>query len=65
MANVIYTLVGRPFEAWVNSKVEERNRKVKEEKNLMIEMDPEIARIFRDSTAVPGKAGSASVCFLL
>ena len=47
LANVIYTLVGEKFQYWVDAKVEARNKKVKEEKNLMIEMDPEIAEVFR------------------
>lgn len=39
---IIFSIVGKPFEDFINSKIEERNRKVKEEKNLMIEMHPTI-----------------------
>ena len=34
---------------------DERNAKIIKEKEMMIDMDPEIARIFNASTAVSGK----------
>ena len=43
LANVIYTLVGEPFKTWVETRVEARNQEVTSKKNMMIEMDPEIA----------------------
>ena len=55
LANVIYTVVGQAFQVWVNKKIEERNAKVVKEANMMIELDPEIAAIFNNSTAVSGK----------
>ena len=55
IGNVIHTLVGKPFADWVKKQIDLRNEKVKEEKDMMIEMDPEIARIFRQSTSVSGK----------
>ena len=39
---IIYTIVGTPFEEFINGKVEERNKKIKDEKNLLIEMHPTI-----------------------
>ena len=55
IANVIFTLVGSPFEAWVNKRVEDRHRKIAEDRDLNIELDPEIAAIFEASNAVSGK----------
>ena len=46
IANVIYTLVGSPFEQWVNKRIKDRHRKIAEEKDLNIELDPEIAALF-------------------
>ena len=42
IANVIHTIVGEPFEAWVSQKVTARNEKRAKEEG-MIELDPEIA----------------------
>ena len=47
IANVIYTLVGKPFRIWADEQIKKRNERVTEEKDLVIEMDPEIAEIFR------------------
>ena len=55
LANVIYTIVGRAFQIWVDKKIEQRNEKVVKEHNMMIELDPEIAAIFNASSAVSGK----------
>ena len=55
IANVIHTIVGEPFAQWVKARVEARNLKVAEEGNLMIDMDPEIARIYEASNATSGK----------
>ena len=54
IANVIYTLVGKPFSDWVNVRVKERHAKVLKEEEV-INLDPEIARIFNASTATSGK----------
>ena len=55
IANVIHTVVGDPFLQWTNVRIHERNSKVVKEKDLNINMDPEIAQIFRQSNAVSGK----------
>ena len=46
---MIYTVVGNPFALWVKSQMEKRNDKIKAEQDMMIDMDPEIAEIFRAS----------------
>ena len=55
IANVIYTLVGQPFADWVNSGIESRNQKLTQKNDMLVQMDPEIARIFASSTTVSGK----------
>jgi len=47
--------VGDPFKQWVHDRVEARNLKVAEEGDMMIEMDPDIAAIYRASNAVSGR----------
>ena len=39
----------------MKQQIENRNRKVAVEKNLLIEMDPEVAEIYAASTAVSSK----------
>ena len=53
--NVIFTLVGSPFEVWVNQRIEERHRLIAEDRDLNIELDPDIAAIFQASNSVSGK----------
>ena len=49
IANIINTIVGKPFVDWVKSKVDQRHAKVADERELHIEMDPEIAVIYQKS----------------
>ena len=55
VANLIYTLVGDPFSEWVNGILRKRSRKLAEERNLNIHMDPEIHKIFKASTSISCK----------
>ena len=55
IANVINTRVGAGFAKWVDDQVMARHAKVVDTRNMTIEMDPEIAEIFRNSTAVSSK----------
>ena len=55
LANIVYTKVGKPFFDWVDNKIKARNAKVTSDKDLIIEMDEDIARVFQASTAVSGK----------
>ena len=54
IGNIIYTLVGDDFRDWVKSRVDQRNTKVAEEGDMMIDMDPDIYKIFQSSNAVSG-----------
>ena len=55
VGNVVFTIVGAPFQKWVDDRVVARNKKVTEDKDLSIHMDPEIAKLFRESTTVSRK----------
>ena len=48
-------MVGSPFAKWVEEQMVKRNEKIKAEQDMLIDMDPEIAEIFRSSQAVSGK----------
>ena len=55
ICNIIASVLGEVFNKWVKKQIENRHSKVAVQKDLMIQMDPEIAKIFRDSTAVSSK----------
>jgi hypothetical protein len=65
LSNVIYTVMGEPFQQWVSAQVNARNQKVALEGNNVISMDPQIARLFLQSTAISDKCHRvSSSCFL-
>jgi hypothetical protein len=55
IVNVASTVIGRQFDDWVKQQILNRNLKVAKEQDLHIEVDPEIAEIFRQSTSVSSK----------
>ena len=55
LINVAYSGIGDDFSVWVKKKVEARNAKVTKEKNLMVDMDPEILAAFQASTHISRK----------
>ena len=46
IANVLYTVIGQPIIDFVNKNIKERNDRVAENRNLIIELDPAIAEAF-------------------
>ena len=52
LSNLVYTVVGEKFRAWVQAKIEERNERLAVEKDLMISFDSEVAAAFNRSTHV-------------
>ena len=44
--NVFYTLVGKNFYDFVQEKISERNENLAKDQDLMIKMDPEVAKAF-------------------
>ena len=55
LINVIFTIVKTPFADWVSDLIEARNHKIAVDKNLLIEMDPDVAEAYAASTAVSSK----------
>ena len=55
LGNVVYTIIGQNFQDWVGAQVSRRNQRVAVEGNNMIQMDPRIAAIFHQSSAISGK----------
>ena len=43
LINIIFTVLGAPFSNWVRVAVTERHLKLQEEKNMMVEVDADIA----------------------
>ena len=52
ICNVLYTVQGDAFGNWVKERIEERNSHVVKEKNMLIDLDPDVAAAFNNSTAV-------------
>ena len=52
ICDVAMSTIGEPFKKWVSQRIEAQNKKVAVEKDIFIAMDEEVARAFRDSTAV-------------
>ena len=59
IANVIYTIIGDAFQKWADERITARNEKVVKDRDMEIKMDPEIAAIFKASSAVSGKSDLA------
>ena len=57
VVNIAYSLFGDSFSDWVFAQIEARNAKLAKEKNLMINLDPEIAAAWHSSTAVAQDVG--------
>ena len=55
ICDVIYSIVGDEFEEWVNARVNLRHEKMAEKKDLMLSLDPEIARCYEASQALSRK----------
>ena len=55
--NVIYTLAGQQFRSWVDELVDKRHQEIAEQKQLYIELDPEVAKAFHESKAVSTSQG--------
>ena len=56
IVNVTYTLMGDCFSVWVHNLIKERNEKLAENRSLMIELDPAVAKAFRDSVNISSKS---------
>ena len=52
---MLNSLIRQDFTDWVRHHIEARNKKMTTAHNLLIDMDPEIAEAFANSTAVSSK----------
>ena len=55
LGNMAFTVLGTVFGDWVKAQILARNTKVLVERNNNIEMDPDMAAAFTNSTAVSSK----------
>ena len=46
VANVAYSVMGDQFSDWVEEAIEERNARIAEQGNLLMDMDPEVYAAF-------------------
>ena len=53
--NVIYSLCGDDFREWVSQQVKDRNERLAEKRDLMIDLDPDIAAAFSNSAYISSK----------
>ena len=56
---MIYTVVGPRFQIWVQECIKQRDEKLTEDRNLNLELDPQVASFFSQSTSVSSK------CYIL
>ncbi len=61
IVNVASTVIGKPFIEWLDKQIGSRNEKVAKDKDIMINADPDIAKVFNASTSVARKY--LPVCF--
>ena len=53
--NIIYKIGGKPFVEWTQEKMKERDEKLARDRDLVIELDGELAQAFMDSTSISCK----------
>lgn len=56
LINVCNTIMGRPFAQWVEGVCRSRNENLANKHDLLIEMDPDIARVYAQSTSISSKS---------
>jgi hypothetical protein len=61
VVNVAASLLGGIFNDWVKEQIERRNKRVAIERDVMINLDPDIAAAFNSSSAVSRKCHTASI----
>lgn len=55
LANVCATILEDKFSQWVKHQVDMRHERVAVKKDILIQMDPEMLKIFQQSTSVSSK----------
>ena len=59
VVNILSVLTGGDFDKWVLSKINDRNQARAIKADKLVDLDPEIAEIFNNSTAISLTKGSA------
>ena len=57
LVNVLHTVIGEPIRLMIKEAIKNRNDLVAENRNLIIELDPEIANAFSQSINISSKLG--------
>ena len=55
LCNMLNTVIGARFNMWVSECVKQRNEKIAADRNLDLELDPHVAKLFQNSTSVSSK----------
>ena len=55
LCNIAYTKIGKAFSDYVTATLDKRHFEIAEKKDLLIEMDSEIAKVFVQSKAISSK----------
>ena len=65
IVNLIYTLVGDNFKKWVAEKVRTRNDKIASKYDLMLDLEPSIAKAFLASSMVSSKYNQYPIFYII
>ena len=52
---MVYKILGDDFSGWMDEKIQERNQKIMVERQMMINVDPEIAAAFQSTNHVSSR----------
>ena len=63
LINIIHTKLGEKFRHWVDDRVNQRHNEIKEKQKMFIELDPEVAKILKESNAVSTTNGTSYQLF--
>ena len=53
--DITYTVMGDAFKKWAKLRIKARNEKIKENQDLELELDPEVAKAFQASHNISSK----------
>ena len=57
LINVVYTIVGEPFHEWVKECIQKRNDDLAAKQDLLLDLDPDIAKAFHASVNISTSNG--------
>ena len=63
IADITYTVMKESFSKWVTERVKIRNDTIAENRNLIIELDPEVAEAFKKSLNISSKWESCECAY--